>query len=168
MHMPSPIGRLTMLTACGLSALWALPVHSADPFAGIHQVEVFANATMVITSPAGASFPVRIYRVDGIAQAEAMANQGLPQNPQDAQRHLAARGAEIRRRVEPLVRNALQGLQLAQKYQLDRMPAIVINRQSVVFGLTDVGEALHRYQAHRGASPQPAAAPLPPGSGRKP
>jgi integrating conjugative element protein (TIGR03757 family) len=124
---------------------------AADPFAGVHTVEVFANSTMVITQPAQAPFAITVYRVDGIAQAEALASQGLPQTEVEMQRYLAANQAELRRRIEPLVRNALQGLQLAQKYQLDRMPAVVVNQQSVVIGLTDVSEALHRYQAHRQA-----------------
>lgn len=122
---------------------------AADPFVGVQSVEVFANSTMVITQPAQPPFPVTVYRVDGIAQAEALASQGLPQTEAEMQRYVAANQAVLKRRVEPLVRNALQGLQLAQKYQLDRMPAVVVNQQAVVIGLTDVTEALHRYQVHR-------------------
>ena len=39
------------------------------------------------------------------------------------------------------------------------LPAMVIDRKAVVYGLTDVGAAIERYQATRGASAARGRAP---------
>ena len=140
---------LTSLAFGAALTLVSATVLAADRYDGVSQVEVFANSTMVITSTRSAPFPIKVYRVDGLAQAEALANQGLPQTEAEATVYLARQQEAIRRRVEPLIREALQGLQLVQRYRLDRMPAVVVNQQSVVFGVTDVDDALQRFQAHR-------------------
>ena len=40
------------------------------------------------------------------------------------------------------------------QYRLDRYPAIVFNGQAVVYGVTDVEDAFHRYRRWQEASGQ--------------
>ena len=65
--------------------------------------------------------------------------------------------AEALRRVQQLddtrmapAKNAAIGLAKAIQYGVDRYPAIVLNERAVVYGVTDLVEALNRYEAwHR-------------------
>jgi integrating conjugative element protein (TIGR03757 family) len=64
---------------------------------------------------------------------------------------------EALRRVQQLddtrmapAKNAAIGLAKAIQYGVDRYPAIVLNERAVVYGVTDLVEALNRYEAwHR-------------------
>ncbi|MEA3275692.1 MAG: DUF1525 domain-containing protein, partial [Pseudomonadota bacterium] len=42
----------------------------------------------------------------------------------------------------------------AAEYGIDRYPAIVLDGQAVVYGVTDVGEALRHYRMWQGRAPQ--------------
>ena len=44
--------------------------------------------------------------------------------------------------IQPMVASAVNGLARAQRYQIDRLPAVVINQRYVVFGYVDVDQAL--------------------------
>ena len=59
----------------------------------------------------------------------------------------------LRRQVQPQVESAAQGLTLAANYRLSRIPAIVINRKTVVYGITDVQQALELARRQPGGKP---------------
>ena len=71
----------------------------------------------------------------------------------EAQQWIAANEARIRRQVQPQVESAAQGLTLAANYRLSRIPAIVINRKTVVYGITDVQQALELARRQPGGKP---------------
>ena len=45
--------------------------------------------------------------------------------------------------------NAGSGLVQAMHYGIDRTPAIVFDRQSVIYGVTDIDEAIEQYSQWR-------------------
>lgn len=120
-----------------------------DLYRGITQVEVFANSAMLVTPQRSDRYKLDIYRLDAMSRVEQSINQALPQNEADARAWLAANEARIRRQVQPVVANAANGITLAMHYRIDRLPAIVVNRQTVVFGMTDVNAALAAFQRAR-------------------
>ena len=45
--------------------------------------------------------------------------------------------------------NAANGITMAQHYHINRLPAVLINRKVVVYGMTDVGAAIERAGGRR-------------------
>lgn len=87
------------------------------------------------------------YAVDGLERFESVLSEGLPADPD------AARPEALRRiqhlddaRMVP-AKNAAFGLAKAVQYGVDRYPAIVFDGRAVVYGVTDLVEALDRYEA---------------------
>lgn len=112
-------------------------------------VEVFANSAMHIT-PAGEArselpYKIDVYYVDGLQMLEQSLNQELPQTEPEARQWLAENQARIQREVAPVAIAAANGMALAQHFKIKRLPAIVIDRKAVVYGLTDVTEAVERF-----------------------
>jgi len=90
---------------------------------------------------------VTIYAVDGLERFEAGLSEGLPTDPEAAK-------AEALRRIQQLddarmapAKNAAVGLANAVQYGVDRHPAIVFDGLAVVYGVTDLVEAVDRYEA---------------------
>ena len=130
---------------------------------GVLTVEVFANSAMHITPvPAqGQALPYKlsVYRLDALQRIETTLNQQLPQKEADARAWLQANQARLKREVTPQAVAAANCIALAHHYKIKRLPAMVIDRKAVVYGLTDVGAAIERYQATRGASAARGRAP---------
>ena len=141
---------LTRLRRFGLLA--ALALAGAAHAQGVRTVEVFANSAMHITPQPDQRLPyqLKVYRMDGLQQLEASINQQLPQNEAQARDWLASNQARIQRQMTPQAVEAANGIALAHHYKIKRLPAVVIDRQAVVYGLTDVEAAIRRYQATRG------------------
>lgn len=144
--------RMAAAAALIATAAVAQPVPaSRTPAPGITTVEVFANSAMVITPTTSAQYRLVIYRMDVLEQYKAWINQQIPRGgEQPARAWIAANQDRIKRQVRPAAAAAANAVNLAHYYRLDRLPAIVINRQAVVYGVTDVDEALQRYRASRG------------------
>ena len=118
-------------------------------------VEVFANSAMHVSPSTSEALPLpyqlNIYRVDGMQNLEAQINQVLPQDEEQAKAWVAANQAKLQKQLRPAAQNTAAGITLAMRYRLQRIPAIVINRQTVVYGITDVNEAIALAQAHQQA-----------------
>lgn len=141
---------ITRLRRFGLLA--ALALAGAAHAQGVLTVEVFANSAMHITPQPDQRLPyqLKVYRMDGLQQLEASLSQQLPQNEAQARDWLASNQARIQRQMTPQAVEAANGIALAHHYKIKRLPAVVIDRQAVVYGLTDVEAAIRRYQATRG------------------
>jgi integrating conjugative element protein (TIGR03757 family) len=142
---------LQRLPALGL--LSALPVlagaQQLNPFAGITSVEVFCNSAMLIEPVAGPPFRQVIYRMDAMEQLRRQLNARLPKGGEQAARAwLLANQAQIKRAFAPAAADLANALNRARYYRIDRLPAIVINGRGVVYGITNVAEAIARYRAH--------------------
>ena len=90
---------------------------------------------------------LKVYRVDAMAQLEQQLNAGLPKNEADAMAYMRQHEGEIRRRYKDQITNAASGMTLAVQYRLDRLPAIVINRAKVIYGVADVDRAIELFAA---------------------
>lgn len=111
-------------------------------------IEVFTDAEHPVSASSAVRAQVTVYRVDGLESFKAQLADGLPTHDTNA----ALR--EARRRLQRLSIGQRQGLQAAGsglakawQYGIDRYPAIVFQQgQAVVYGLTNVDEALGYYQ----------------------
>lgn len=140
-----------------LAVLWASCVGAATaqpaPVSPLQprKVEVFANSAMHIANPGSAV----IYRLDALALLDEELSAGLPADEAQAM----AIAQQRLRRMADVIRtragNAAQGLEAAMQYGIERIPAIVIDGQDVVYGVTDVDRAL---QLWRAAQDKPGAA----------
>ncbi|RTL26880.1 MAG: TIGR03757 family integrating conjugative element protein [Burkholderiales bacterium] len=106
------------------------------------RIEVFTNSSIYLTNTAGAT----VYLLDGLEQLEEELSQGLPTNeaaaePVARERLRKMGAAELQRRAA----NASEGIARAGQYGIDRVPAIVFNGQSIVYGVTDIAQAKSAY-----------------------
>jgi len=142
-----------------LLAPWALfavalatsPARAQDLYHGITKVEVFANSAMVITPIQAEQYQLVIYRLDALKNVEAAINRNIPKTEAAARAYFAANQAEIKRQITPAVLNGANGIAMARHYKLDRIPAIVVDGVSVIYGVTNVDQAIAMVQKHRGA-----------------
>lgn len=109
----------------------------------IRSIEVFANSSMLIT-PKGTD--AKIYWMDGIARMGDELSKGLPKTEKEAMAYMAEKRPAIEQKYRPHIANAGRGITLGLKYGIEKIPAIVINQESVIYGLTDVNEALAHFQ----------------------
>lgn len=111
---------------------------------GVLTVEVFANSAMHITPATDAAVPYKltIYRLDGLQRIEQELSQRLPQNEQAARQWLQANEARLKREVTPEAVHTANGFAMASHFQINRLPAVLINRKLVVYGVTDVERAI--------------------------
>ena len=117
------------------------------------RVEVITDRSHPFTGaePNAARLKVQVFDLELPAQLETQLGEGLPSDPT-----VAARVA--RQRLESLGRqplatrfaNAYAGLLKALDYGIDRYPAVVFDGgESVVYGVTDLDEALGYYRRWR-------------------
>ncbi|AYR19429.1 TIGR03757 family integrating conjugative element protein [Alcaligenes faecalis] len=134
-----------MMLLCALCAI-VTPSFAQQPsqdlYAGVMTVEVFANTAMPVTPTTSPYYALSIYRLDAMSNLEAQMNEGMPQDEAEARLWVANNEARLRQMIQPMVASAVNGLARAQRYQIDRLPAVVINQRYVVFGYIDVDQAL--------------------------
>ena len=117
-----------------------------------HLVEVFATSVSAITRDADLPRPgsgvieLQIYELDGIQRVEAKLSQGLTADPEQSKRVVLQRFQQLHEEDRAQMQRAAMGLAKALQYGVDRYPAIVFNGEVAIYGVTDIGEALHRYQ----------------------
>ena len=150
--MKSLIARRRLLTLGTLAALPWLSVpgraQRLNPFIGITSVEVFCNSAMLVEPLANPPFRQAIYRMDALEQTLRSINAHVPHDENAARRWLAANQKQIKRLVMAPGLAVANAINRANYYRIDRLPAIVINSRGVIYGVTDVADAVARYQAH--------------------
>lgn len=102
-------------------------------------IQVFATSAMYIANAERAT----VHRVDGRKQLMADINQaGLPANPEQAmataRKRIQAMGPDFNRRVA----DALQAVEQSLVLGVRRLPAVVLDGRLVVYGVTDVAQAI--------------------------
>ena len=142
---------LAMLLAPALSC--GLSTAMAQSQASVTTVEVFANSATHVQAPQGTSYLVRIYRLDAMQNVADQLSRHLPNNESEARAYMLQQEAQIRRRYKDQITNAANGMSLAIHYRLDRLPAVVIDRKAVIYGVPDVERALAIYQQSAGGRP---------------
>ena len=120
----------------------------------VHTVEVFVNSAMAVTAPQAPSYRVTIHRMDQLDMATQAIDQMIPRGGEEvARRWVAANEARIKRQVQPAAIATANAIGLANHYRLDRLPAVVVNRRTVVYGVLDITTALQHYEASRRRRP---------------
>ena len=145
------------LVISGLAAV-AGPAHAQAQAQGagsdVHTVEVFVNSAMAVTAPQAPPYRVTIHRMDQLDMATQAIDQLIPRGGEEvARRWVAANEARIRRQVQPAAIATANAIGLANHYRLDRLPAVVVNRRTVVYGVLDINTALQHYEAARRRRP---------------
>lgn len=118
-------------------------------------IEVFTTANRAVTGTAHEplrSATVIIYTIDGLERFEAALSRGLPLHPSAAEPEALRRIQQLDPQNMAQAKHAAIGLAAAIQYGVDRYPAIVFDKRAVVYGVTDLIEALGRYRAWQRAS----------------
>jgi len=123
------------------------------------RVEIFTTSERPITGTmpgrqglADSSIDIQIYELDGIALVEARLSEGLPGDVERARPAAARRIHAMRPEEMAGIQRAAFGLARLVQHGLYRLPAIVLDGEAVVLGVTDVGEAVRRYRQWRRGS----------------
>jgi integrating conjugative element protein (TIGR03757 family) len=130
--------------------LFSVALQAGEPL----NVEVFTAAEFPVSDQddrrlQGAT--VTVYAVDGLEQLESALSQDLPADEETAKAEALRRVGELSDvRIAP-AKDAAIGLAKALQYGVDRYPAVVFNGTAVVYGVTDVGDAVERFEAWREA-----------------
>ncbi|WP_198972491.1 TIGR03757 family integrating conjugative element protein [Xylophilus sp. ASV27] len=141
--------RILVLCAALATALAAAPfagavrAQSATP--AVTTVEVFANSATYLSAPSNPPYVLQVYRVDAMARIGRELSIRLPGNEEQAKAYMLQQEAQIRARYQDQIVQAANGMSLAIHYRLNRLPAVVINRESVIYGVADVQHAVGLY-----------------------
>ncbi|ABA57169.1 Protein of unknown function DUF1525 [Nitrosococcus oceani ATCC 19707] len=106
-------------------------------------IEVFTDSTFQVVS---ASDNTTVYVMDRINQLLQVLSEDLPSDPENAKQLVLARFQRMDAQLSSELENAAKGLVQAMQYGINRYPAIVINGNAVVYGVTDVSAATQLYQ----------------------
>ncbi len=90
-----------------------------------------------------------VYQLDGIQHIETKLSQGLMADPEQSRRVVLQRFQQLHEDDRVQIQHTAIGLAKAAQYGVDRYPAIVFDGQIAIYGVTDIREALHRYQQWR-------------------
>lgn len=122
------------------------------------RIEIISDATHPVANIAtvqqqlGSGTSVRHFTIDAQARLDEALSKDLPADPEQAR-------AIALKRIQALDRPGLamelsesfEGLLLAQRYGIDRYPAVVFDEgKTVVYGVTDLPEAVRLYQQSTG------------------
>jgi integrating conjugative element protein (TIGR03757 family) len=107
------------------------------------------NRNSRLRSGQGAGVETTLYEIDRISRLQSELSQGLPKDPEQAKQLVLQRFQSLDANVKHQLENAAKGLEKAKRYGLDRSPAMVFDGQAVIYGVSDVDEALERYMRWR-------------------
>ena len=142
------VGRLALLAF--LTTLLTCPFSVAEPR---YWVELFTTAVHPPATPRhllGQDVQLTVYDLDGLARLNAILSHQLPPQQAAARAMAAKRLGTLTERQQAELRATATGLLAAQRYRLTRYPAMVINGEAVIYGLTDPKEAVRQYRRWRG------------------
>lgn len=129
-------------------------VHAAELAAVTPQaIEVFTSTDLPINGGAAinpdttrSKIELQIYNLDGIQRIESQLSEGLTSDPEQSKRVVLQRFQQLHEEDRAQMQRAAMGLAKAAQYGIDRYPAIVFDGEVAIYGVTDIGEAVHRYQ----------------------
>ena len=136
-----------LLGAAGLLAL--APASATAPqvevFVAPHQVERITGQEALERALPGAH--IVIFDLGAPQRFEDRLSAGLPDDPVRAQRLLEQRLQDADLEAQALA--AFAGLVRAARLGLDRLPAVVFDDATIVYGVTDLSEAAEQYARWR-------------------
>jgi len=132
-------------------------VHTAELVAATPRVvEVFTSSDLPITGKVAinpdsvqSKTELQVYELDGIQRIEIDLSRDLSANPEQSKYIVLQRIQQLDEAARAQMQRAAMGLAKALQYGVDRYPAIVFDGEVAIYGITDISEALHRYQQWR-------------------
>ena len=148
LYLPNPLRKLALAAVISLVTVNGVVLASDQPL-----VEVFtASGIQIILDHQNDR--VELYEIDGIKRFEAQLSRGLPSDADTARSQAIERVTHVDEKQKKQVQRSAVGLSKAMQYGVDRYPAIVFDGEAVVYGVTDLAEAFHRYRQWQEASAQ--------------
>ena len=92
---------------------------------------------------------ITVYEIDGIQSIERELSLDLPVEPQQSKAMVLQRIQQLDVAGRAQVQHTALGLAKAMQYGVDRYPAIVLDGEVAIYGVTDIREVLQRYQQWR-------------------
>lgn len=115
-------------------------------------IEVFATAdvpvigeTALNRQPEYQALELHIYELDVIQRFETNLSRDLLANPEQSRRMALQAIQQMDDASREKMQRAVMGLAKAMQYGIDRYPAIVLDGEVAIYGVTDIPEAIHRY-----------------------
>jgi len=141
-----------LLTLLAVDAVQAAQPAAVHP----HLVEVFtttdsplAGDPVIDRQALHAKTEFHVYELDGIQRIEAKLSDGLTADPEQSKQVVLRRFQQLHEEDRARIQRAAVGLAKAMQYGIDRYPAIVFDGDLAIYGVTDISEALQRYQQWR-------------------
>ena len=116
-------------------------------------VEVF-TASDVPINPDHQVDRLQVYEIDVIRQFEKEISRGLSEDVNTAKHQAIERVTQLDEKQKQQVQRSSIGLIKAMQYGIARYPAIVFDGEAVLYGVTDLTEAIHRYRQWRETTTQ--------------
>ena len=147
-----------VLSASAVLVLFTGSVAQAAQPTGLYPylIEVFATTDLPVTGGAVINrkldYPeinIQDFELDGIQRFEANLSKGLTADPEQAKLIVLSRIQQLDESSRARLQHAAMGLVKAMQYGIRRYPAIVFDGEVAVYGVTDLHEALLRYQQWR-------------------
>jgi len=92
-------------------------------------------------------FTIEILNLDAVADFEQLLGSRLPANEKQALALVKQRIAKIgQSQLNTELHHAYQALSAAMSYGMDRYPAIIIDQQVILYGVTDLALAIKKYR----------------------
>jgi len=93
---------------------------------------------------------ITILNLDAVQSLHAQLSQGLPNDETLARTVVQQKIADIgRSKLEDELRTAYLPLGAMMAYGLDRYPVIIFDQQAVIYGVTDLAQAINQYRQWR-------------------
>ena len=92
---------------------------------------------------------ITVYSIDGLEQVKATLSRDLPGKAETAKRLALARMKHLNKHDHDRLRQAGESLLLVWQLGVERYPAIVFDRQYVVYGMTDLPRAYALFQKRK-------------------
>ena len=116
-------------------------------------VEVFTTSDVSIITGLRVD-RVELYKIDGIRRFEEEISRDLSRDAKTARRQAIERVTQLDKGQKQQVQRTAIGLAKALQYGIDRYPAIVFDGKAVVYGVTNLAEAMYLYREWLEATPQ--------------
>lgn len=145
----------TLLAALITAAIVLSPAYAETPL-GPLRIDVFTTedrpvrgATEFLKHHPGAT--LHVHRVDRIERIEAELSFNLSADPDKAGRQALERLQGLSKERQEQLEQTAKGLALAVQLGIERVPAIVIDQDRVIYGMTDLAAVLQHDQRAPGS-----------------
>ena len=142
--------QFSLLAALIIAATALSPAYAEAPVERL-RLDVFTTedrpvrgATEFLKHHPGAT--LHVHRVDRIERLEAELSVNLSTNPDKARRQALERLQGLSKEHQEQLEQTAKGLALALQLGVKRIPAIVIDQERVIYGVTDLAAALQHDQ----------------------